>query len=155
MQRLHRAAHAAQPAMRFHFIYRLHFVATLLYQSTVSKGSALPPPHGDFALPARERASPPTEVRPSPNGGFHFPQRNPVDFGRDGRGRRKQRQERKRKMTVKFITMKRAGNIASAPFYRGFVQHERTMSRCEAYEYCAERPGYKAPRSAQCSWHSP
>ena len=40
-------------------------------------------PHGGFALPARGRASPPTEVRPSPNGGFHFPQRNPGYFGRD------------------------------------------------------------------------
>ena len=76
VQRLHRAAHAAQPAMRFHFIYRLHFVATLLYQSTVSKGSALPPPrtgislspHGSGPLPQRRFAPPPTEVFTSPNG---------------------------------------------------------------------------------------
>ena len=47
-------------------------------------------------------------------------------------------------MTVKFITMKGASNLASAPFYRGFVQHERTMSRRETYEYCAERTGFKA-----------
>ena len=47
-------------------------------------------------------------------------------------------------MTVKFITMKGASNIASAPFYRGFVQHDRTMSRRETYEYCAERTGFKA-----------
>ena len=47
-------------------------------------------------------------------------------------------------MTVKFITMKGASNIASEPFYRGFVQHDRTMSRRETYEYCAERTGFKA-----------
>ena len=47
-------------------------------------------------------------------------------------------------MQVKFITMKGASNIASAPFYRGFVQHDRTMSRRETYEYCAERTGFKA-----------
>jgi len=47
-------------------------------------------------------------------------------------------------MIVKFITMKGASNIASAPFYRGFVQHDRTMSRRETYEYCAERTGFKA-----------
>ena len=42
-------------------------------------------------------------------------------------------------MIVKFITMKGASNIASAPFYRGFVQHDRTMSKRETYDYCAER----------------
>ena len=47
-------------------------------------------------------------------------------------------------MIVKFITMKGASNLASAPFYRGFVQHDRTMSRRETYEYCAERTGFKA-----------
>ena len=47
-------------------------------------------------------------------------------------------------MIVKFITMKGASNIAAAPFYVGFVQHDRTMSRRETYEYCAERTGYKA-----------
>ena len=47
-------------------------------------------------------------------------------------------------MIVKFITMKGASNIASEPFYRGFVQHDRTMSRRETYEYCAERTGFKA-----------
>ena len=45
-------------------------------------------------------------------------------------------------MIVKFITMKGASNIASVPFYRGFVQHDRTMSRRETYDYCAERTGY-------------
>jgi hypothetical protein len=47
-------------------------------------------------------------------------------------------------MIVKFITMKGASNIAATPFYVGFVQHERTMSRRETYEYCAERTGFKA-----------
>ena len=47
-------------------------------------------------------------------------------------------------MIVKFITMKGASNIASEPFYRGFVQHDRTMSCRETYEYCAERTGFKA-----------
>ena len=47
-------------------------------------------------------------------------------------------------MIVKFITMKGASNIASEPFYRGFVQHDRTMSRRETYAYCAERTGFKA-----------
>ena len=47
-------------------------------------------------------------------------------------------------MIVKFITMKGASNIAATPFYVGFVQHDRTMSRRETYEYCAERTGFKA-----------
>ena len=47
-------------------------------------------------------------------------------------------------MTVKFITMKGQGNIANVPFYVGFVQHDRTMSRRETYEYCAECTGFKA-----------
>ena len=47
-------------------------------------------------------------------------------------------------MIVKFITMKGASNIAATPFYVGFVQHDRTMSRRETYAYCAERTGFKA-----------
>ena len=47
-------------------------------------------------------------------------------------------------MTVKFITVKGADRLARSPFYVGLVQHERTMSRRETYEYCAERTGYKA-----------
>ena len=47
-------------------------------------------------------------------------------------------------MIAKFITLKGASNIAATPFYVGLVQHERTMSRRETYEYCAERTGYKA-----------
>ena len=47
-------------------------------------------------------------------------------------------------MMVKFITVKGQGHLAAAPFYMGFVQHDRTMSRRETYEYCAERTGFKA-----------
>ena len=47
-------------------------------------------------------------------------------------------------MTVKFITVKGADRLARSPFYVGLVQHERTMSRRETYEYCAERTGFKA-----------
>ena len=47
-------------------------------------------------------------------------------------------------MIVKFITMKGASGIAAAPYYVGFVQHDRTMSRRETYAYCAERTGFKA-----------
>ena len=47
-------------------------------------------------------------------------------------------------MIAKFITLKGASNIAATPFYVGLVQHERTMSRRETYEYCAERTGYTA-----------
>ena len=46
-------------------------------------------------------------------------------------------------MQVKFITVKGQGHIAAAPFYVGFVQHDRTMSRRETYEHCAERTGFK------------
>ena len=47
-------------------------------------------------------------------------------------------------MTVKFITVKGPGGLAAEPFYLGIPQHERTMSKRETYEYCAERTGYKA-----------
>ena len=47
-------------------------------------------------------------------------------------------------MTVKFITVKGADRLARSPFYIGLVQHERTMSRRETYDYCAERTGFKA-----------
>ena len=40
-------------------------------------------------------------------------------------------------MTVKFMTVKGQGNLANTPFYVGFVQHERTMSRRGTYDYCA------------------
>ena len=47
-------------------------------------------------------------------------------------------------MIVKFITMKGSESLGRSPFYVGFVQHDRTMSRRETYEYCAERTGFKA-----------
>ena len=47
-------------------------------------------------------------------------------------------------MTVKFITVKGSENLGRSPFYVGLVQHDRTMSRRETYEYLAERTGYKA-----------
>ena len=47
-------------------------------------------------------------------------------------------------MTVKFITVKGPDRLAREPFYMGLVQHDRTMSRRETYEYLAERTGYKA-----------
>ena len=47
-------------------------------------------------------------------------------------------------MIVKFITVKGSENLGRSPFYVGVVQHERTMSRRETYEYLAERTGYKA-----------
>ena len=47
-------------------------------------------------------------------------------------------------MQVKFITTKGSERLGRSPFYVGLVQHERTMSRRETYEHCAERTGYKA-----------
>ena len=47
-------------------------------------------------------------------------------------------------MIVKFSTMKGVSGIAATPYYVGFVQHDRTMSRRETYKYCAERTGFKA-----------
>ena len=45
-------------------------------------------------------------------------------------------------MTVKFITVKGSENLGHAPFYVGIPQHERTMSRREAYEHIATATGY-------------
>ena len=47
-------------------------------------------------------------------------------------------------MKAKFITVKGSERLGREPFYVGVLQHERTMSRREVYEYCAERTGYKA-----------
>ena len=47
-------------------------------------------------------------------------------------------------MQVKFITVKGSERLGRSPFYVGLVQHDRTMSRRETYEYLAERTGYKA-----------
>ena len=45
-------------------------------------------------------------------------------------------------MTVKFMTVKGSENLGHAPFYVGIPQHERTMSRREAYDYVALKTGY-------------
>ena len=46
-------------------------------------------------------------------------------------------------MKVKFMTVKGSDGIRSrASFYIGIPQHERIMSRKEAYAYCAEKTGY-------------
>ena len=46
-------------------------------------------------------------------------------------------------MTPRYITVKGAGTAASAPFYVGRVQHTRTMSRKETYEYLAQQTGFR------------
>ena len=46
-------------------------------------------------------------------------------------------------MTVKFATVKGNSSLATKPFYVGIPQHERTMTKKETYDYCAERTGYK------------
>ena len=38
-------------------------------------------------------------------------------------------------MKAKFITVKGSEHLGHEPFYLGILQHERTMSRKEAYEY--------------------
>ena len=45
-------------------------------------------------------------------------------------------------MKAKFITVKGSERLGTEPFYMGVLQHERTMSRREAYEYIAGRTGY-------------
>ena len=45
---------------------------------------------------------------------------------------------------VNYITMKGASTLTSTPFYIGIPQHERVMSKKEAYEYAADQTGYKA-----------
>ena len=47
-------------------------------------------------------------------------------------------------MKAKFITVKGSDRLGTEPFYVGVLQHERTMSRREAYEYIAGRTGYTA-----------
>lgn len=46
-------------------------------------------------------------------------------------------------MKAKFATVKGNSSLASAPFYVGIPQHERTMTKKETYAYCADRIGYK------------
>ena len=45
-------------------------------------------------------------------------------------------------MKAKFITVKGSERLGREPFYVGVLQHERTMSRREAYEYIAGQTGY-------------
>ena len=45
---------------------------------------------------------------------------------------------------VKFITIRGTSALRATPYYIGIPQHERIMSRREAYELAAERTGYKA-----------
>ena len=45
-------------------------------------------------------------------------------------------------MKAKFITVKGSERLGHEPFYVGVLQHERTMSRREAYEYIAGQTGY-------------
>ena len=45
-------------------------------------------------------------------------------------------------MTPRYITVKGGGISTSTPFYIGHVQHDRAMSRREAYEYVAGQIGY-------------
>ena len=46
-------------------------------------------------------------------------------------------------MTPRFITAQGGGISSSAPFYVGRVQHDRAMSRREAYEYLSQQTGYR------------
>ena len=45
---------------------------------------------------------------------------------------------------VKFITIRGTSALRATPYYIGIPQHERIMSRREAYALAAERTGYKA-----------
>ena len=42
-------------------------------------------------------------------------------------------------MTPKFMTAKGAGLASGQPYYIGHVQHDRAMSKREAYEYLSQR----------------
>jgi len=46
-------------------------------------------------------------------------------------------------MTPRYITVKGGGISTSSPYYIGHVQHDRAMSRREAYEYLSQRTGYR------------
>ena len=57
--------------------------------------------------------------------------------------RRRGSQETKgKKMTVRYTTARGANRLSSSPYYIGIVQHERTMSKKEAYAHFAEKTGY-------------
>ena len=51
--------------------------------------------------------------------------------------------ERKTNMTPKFMTAKGAGLASGQPYYIGHVQHDRAMSKREAYEYLSQRTGFR------------
>jgi len=44
--------------------------------------------------------------------------------------------------TEKFITIKGSDTLASAPFYIGIIQHDRTMTKKETYAFLANALGY-------------
>lgn len=46
-------------------------------------------------------------------------------------------------MTPRYITVKGPGTSASSPFYVGRVQHTRTMTKKEAYEYLSQQTGFR------------
>ena len=46
-------------------------------------------------------------------------------------------------MTPRFMTVKGSGMAASAPYYIGHVQHDRAMSRREAYDHLSQQTGFK------------
>ena len=54
-------------------------------------------------------------------------------------------------MTVKYITVKGQEHLARTPFYFGIPQHERTMSKREAYEHIAGKTGY-TPTSVRAAF---
>ena len=45
-------------------------------------------------------------------------------------------------MNAKYMTVKGSNVVSPTPYYIGIVQHERTMSKKEAYAYCAEKTGF-------------
>ena len=104
----------------------------LIYIPARSAGGGL---HGKTISPSRVRGGKAAVAGRPP---YHGRARTPCAPQHD------KQPERKQKMIVKFITMKGVSGIAAAPYYVGFVQHDRTMSRRETYEYCAERTGFKA-----------
>ena len=46
-------------------------------------------------------------------------------------------------MTPRYITVRGSGVPASSPYYIGHVQHDRTMSKREAYDYLSQETGFR------------
>ena len=46
-------------------------------------------------------------------------------------------------MTPRYITARGSGVAASSPYYIGHVQHDRAMSRREAYDHLSQQTGFK------------